>query len=332
MRLWIQKVGPVEDTMHWSSTGFYQCISNMYKMDPSALCDQFVFGSSLDSEAKGVMDVLFAAGCFNTPVVELMGSLFWVFAKELIRLYVSDVDFFNLLIWGQPLPQTVLVLAPVVFSLDCMLPGVESVISIEGTVNKDEKTGEETSESVSRSTIMVPGNTCMVFFNSVRMSGLDICRFLVPYAPQCERAINITGRVPAGKTVRFVDVDMTGGGLSITNIDSVCCLGLSIRDAKTGVSVKHVEEFFFGSGGRYIPVLTNCELAFSLAGLSKASFEEAEFRDSHVVFHARVTNLFEVKRVAVTKCTSMGQVLMNPGNAPMFYRVMVRLIVSFLLF
>lgn len=312
----------MEETLSWCSSSFYVCISKMYKTNASDLSSVFNFGTVLDYETKGIMEVLFAVSCFRSASVESMGSLFWIFASELIRIQVHDVDYFNLLLWGQTLPQTVLVLAPVVFQLDCMIPGIENVISIEGTANSSQGVNI-LGDSVRRSTIVVPTNTSMVFFNSVKISGVDVKRFLVPYAPVCDRCISMTTPVSGGKLVRMMDVEFFGGGLNVSNYDSVCCLGLTIHEAKTGVSVKRVQDFFFGSGGRDAPLLDKCELIFLLDGVSKACFEELRFNDCRVAFHANVPDLFEVKRVFMTKCDSLGQILMKPGNNPFFYRTMV---------
>lgn len=322
-------MGPVEETLSWCSSSFYVCISKMYKVNVSDLNSAFSFGTVLDYETKGIMEVLFAVSCFRSASVEAMGSLFWTFARELIRIQVHDVDYFNLLLWGQTLPQTILVLDPIVFQLDCMIPGIENVISIEGTANSSHGVND-LEGSVRRSTIVVPTNTSMVFFNSVKISGIDVKRFLVPYSPVCERCISMTTPVSCGKLVRMMDVEIFGGGVNMSNYESVCCLGITIHEAKTAVSVKRVKDFFFGSGGRDAPLLDRCELLFMLDGVSKACFEELHFKECRMVFHANVPDLFEVKRVAMTKCDSIGQILMKPGNNPFFYRTMVCLLaVSF---
>jgi len=294
----------------------------MYKTSASELDSFLSFGTVLDHETRGIMEVMFAVSCFRAGSFESMGSLFWIFVNELIRVQVKDVDHFNLLLWGQTLPQTVLVLAPVVFVMDSMLPGIEHAISIEGTANPDAGTTTN-ADYVRRSTIVVPSNTSMVFFNSVRILSVNFKRLVVPYFPVCERCITMTTPVSSGCIVWLANMEMFEGGIHVTNYDSVNCLGLTIREAKTGMSVKRVQDFFFGSGGREAPVLEKCELAFFMERVNRACFEDICLNQSRVAFDANVSDLFEVRRVAMIQCGSLGQILMKPGNNPLFHRIMV---------
>ncbi len=316
-------MGQTDETLHWCSTSYYACISRMYKTSASELASFLSFGTVLDHEARGIMEVMFAVSCFRAGSFESMGSLFWIFVNELIRVQVKDVDHFNLLLWGQTLPQTVLVLAPVVFVMDSMLPGIEHAISIEGTANPDADTTTN-ADYVRRSTIVVPSNTSMVFFNSVRILSVNFKRLVVPYFSVCERCITMTTPVSSGRIVWLANMEMFEGGIHITNYESVNCLGLTIREAKTGVSVKRVQDFFFGSGGREPPVLEKCELAFFMEKVNKAYVEDIRLNHIKVAFDVSVSELFEVKRVAMIQCGSLGRILMKPGNNPLFHGIMVR--------
>lgn len=329
MRAWIEKVGP--QSSYWCSIGFFTRVSEMYNMSPDDLSDQFKFGSYLDEETCGVMELFFVASCFKSPVTVNMGMLFWVFAREMIRVRISDVDQLNALLWGQLLSQTILVLDPVVFALDCLLPGIDVVLSIEGTTSDPSLSTDGTKR---KPVIMVPSNTSLVFYNSARLSSLDIQRLDVPNSQRRDSVFTFKGMRGDRREVRIADMSLIGGGVSIDKYDFVRCTSVSVSNSDVGVSVKNVRDFYFGGGYRssrehfVAPRFVECDLAMSFKTVCRVICEEMYVSRCKTVFKASVSDDFLVRRATFDCCKCLGEVLMTPGLYPLFYETMVGLFLN----
>lgn len=326
MRTWIEKVGP--SSSYWCTISFFTRVSEIYKTPLDNCKDQFKFGSCLDEDTNGVMEILFAASCFMSPRLVNMGSLFWVFTREIIRVNVSSVDQLNSLLWNQLLPQTILALEPIVYCLDCLLPGIDIVLSIEGIPQAPHgKLAPSTDKK--RPVIMIPSNSSLVFYNNARLSCLDIQRIEVPHAQRQDNALTFKAVRGDRREVRLADICVTGGGIRIEKYDFVRCACISVTGATVGLTIRNVRDFYFGGGrrsshGHFIdPKIEQCGIAIAIKPACRVICEEVSVSDCGTVFSVSVSDDFLVKRATLQRCGSMGEVFMTPGLRPVFFETMV---------
>lgn len=326
---WVKNVGTVDQTLHWCHDELYAHICTMNGMNDDDFQHQFVFGSSLDHATVGVMEILFAASCFECPIVVDMGKLFWVFCRELIRIRVSDVDQLNFLLWGQVVDQTVLVLDPVDFHLDSMIPAIQSVISIEGSfVTSREGYNHYT-------TVYMASHSSLIFHGNARVSKLIIKRFEVLGAAKTPFSMIFEGVWGEERKVYIYMLMLHDGGCRVKSYNEVHCDCLMVDDAVVGLHAESIKRIYVQQQGHaqapqgFHPGFSMCETALTLKFVNHFVCTGCYFKNCFVVWDGRIASVCVVQDVSIMGCVHMGEILMSPGHHPSFVGVTVCFILLF---
>lgn len=325
-------MGSMAKTLHWSSGKFFSVVKTIFSTPSQERKFQFLLGSNLDDELHGVMDVVFAASCFPKPDVAAMGQMFWIFAKALLRVYVSSTDELNFLLWGNLLPQTVLFLAPTVFYLDSLIPPIETVLTIEGSMHEDESRAMTEIKIHCNGTLIFRADTRIigVFFHRMqsRPNGVDSISSMLSFIGKREAPLNIT----------LTLVKISKGGVLLTKCGRVWLQGVSVFRSIAGFLLETVDEFVFN---RY-PVsetdtafkdvgIFNCNFAFSFHDVKTVELTHIRVHGVENVFSGSVLDTFLMSTSCIDSCASMGNLLMISDIRPVFQSVMVK-IWNFLVF
>lgn len=324
LREWETNVGPITKTLHWSSNEFIVYVRNLFPLSSQERRKQFVFGSDLDDELLGVMDVAFAASCFMKSDIASMGQLFWIFAKELLRVYVSSTDELNFLLWGTLLPQTVLFLAPITFYMDCMIPPIETVMTIEGTVCAD--------GSSPCTEVRLQSSECLIFRANTRITGIVFRRtgLRTSHANAPNTFLGFVGKKDAPVHVCLSLVQAFDGGLYFMKCGKVKLRGVAVSNAISGLMLDTVEEFVFNrfpgaeTDTSFSDVgVFNCYNAFSLDGVKSVEMNGIRVRNVQNVFSGSVSDTFVMGTSCIDSCRSMGNLLVFSNIRPVFQSVLV---------
>ena len=309
--------------MHWANDLLYYTIHDTNKQPLVSLQKQFCFNSPLDTVTKGVMDVMFAASCFQLPIVIELGQLFWMFARELIRLRVSTVDHLNFLLWGVVLPQTVLVLDPVTFTLDSLIPPIKTQITIQGRV-ETQTSDDEVFETSTRTILLVPSNSSLIFLSDVRLCTLTVKQVENPAYRQSECVLQFLGFGPRALNLYMNGVELVNAGCSVVNYDKVHCNHLSVTDAVVGFLGTNIKDLYLTGTHTHLletEVKTGfyfCDTALSLRDISTFVCAKHTIFNCHVVFDAKISKVCVVEDSAIYECTHMGELLTCSNCVPSF--------------
>ena len=327
---WIEKMGPMDQTMHWSEEKLYCHICRMLRYPHSQLLLEFQTNSKTDSLTTGVMDIMFLASCFQLPLVCELGPRFWFFTKELIHLRVSSVDHLNSLLWGLVLPQTVILLDPKPYFMDSDLEAISVDITIKGS--KGGASAEE--ETV----IVVHSKTSLVFIGSVRLVGLKFKQ--QRHDPnQSEYSDTVLSFIGWGddKLLLFMkDVQLVNAGCSVSayNRAHFCCV--SVTDALIGIHVTNVKDVFLSSGDMLCPGTSfdppgffYCDTAIVASDVSVLIAGHQIISHCHTVFDLKVKHTCVVEESTISSCDHMGKIMTSPNCTPSLIGVSVSAISFF---
>ena len=322
----------MENTMHWASKELFYRVFTTNDMPLQELQTQFNFQSLLDDSAKGVMDVMFIASCFQLPVVLELGELFWIFAREVIRLRVSTVDHLNFLLWDSVLPQTVLVLDPVTFFLDTLLPPIKNQITIQGTVVENQLENQSNVvETVARSILDVSSQASLIFLSDVRLCTLVVRQVDSPGTKLVESVIQFMGFGARSLSVYMNGVELINAGCSVVNYENVHCNHLYVTDAVVGFLGTNIGNLYLT--GTHTHLLDNsvqpgylfCDTAFCLKDVSNFVCTNQTIYQCKVIFDVRIARVCVIEDAVMCQCDHMGELLTSANCTPSFVRCKVSL-------
>lgn len=312
--------------MHWCGNAMFSRVTAMHKMSLKDLHVEFSFGSRLDQAIGGVMDVMFVASCFEFPVKDCMGSLFWILARELILVRASTVDQLNLLLWKKPLPQTVLMLDPIPYFVDSMVPHIDHQISIQGTVVEKDNEDESPGLLTARTLILVASTSTIIFRNSVRLSALQVIQVETSGARQMEYVLSFIGTGARNLSVSLQAVDVRNAGCFVTQYSKLSGNHFGVTNASTGLALRDVDQVFLTATHQRLAYngfnswFSHCEVAFSFFGVSTFVGANVFVFECHVVCDVKVKNIFVLENSRFQKCFAWGEILSTPTCIPSLYR------------
>lgn len=318
----------MDNTLHWVKDSVYLHVALMHRMSLEDLRNEFDVGSRLNQVTKGVMDVMFVASCFDLPIVAKLGRLFWIFAREIIRIRVSSSDQLNLLLWNRVLPQTVLVLDPIPFFLDAMMEPIDYVVSFQGTIM--ERTEGMAPDAVpARTVLMVASTSALIFHASARVSILEVQHFDVLGVVQHMYALRFTSVCADDRLIHLQAVFVRNSGCFITGYAKVHANHLSVENATTGLNVKDVGQLYITT--THPPLIdvgfnskfSYCDVGFSFSGVSSFIGSNLIFSDCCVALDVKMKQIFILEDSRITKCDSLGEILSAPSCIPSFHRNVV---------
>lgn len=329
LAVWTEKVGSVEDTLHWVAEPLFYHVNHMNHMPFPALLEHFLIPSDLNRFVVGVMDVLFLTSCFNFPVVSEMGGLFWIFARELIQLKLNTSDMLNSYLWGLAMPQTVILLPPITggYILDSLLDPIEIEITIQGCL-ADGHTPYVDDTSF-HTTIYVYAQSSLTFMSNTRLLKLSIQKKDFPaMMARCDTLVKFIGWGLTKLSAYITDVEFINGGCFATRYDVVHCDHILVKNTSIGLSVQHVAKLFItGNPPCMLPgpevSFYRCLLAISAIEVDTFVSGRQIFSKCKNVFYANVKTAFIVEDSAVKDCEALGEILMSPGRRPTFVRFTV---------
>ena len=335
MSIWINNVGSMRSTMHWSAESLYFHLHSMGSKDSDEFQKEFNIGSVLDAATNGVMDVMFTAACYS-PVMARLGDAFWPLARELIRLRVGSTDQLNLLLWFGVIPQTVLVLEPKRYYLDSMIPHVKTNISIEGSIGLDSNECDSwEQEYCARTLLEVPGNTSLVFLCNVRISTIFVQRREVSSVYSSNRSVlRFHGSQAKDSSLVLDRVMLVGSGCYATGFEKVHCNQLSVVDASVGFIGKNINTLSLTGGvsdvggGTVKSGFIFCDEALRLSDVGSFYCSGQCFEDARMIFRIRIRQTCVVENCVLVRSDHMGEIMASPGCSPSFLRLQVISLVS----
>lgn len=228
---WVENVGDMKYTMHWSSPDIMALVHRLNRMSLDDLRGHFNYWDSVQAHMKGVADVLFTASCFRIPFVVRLGALFWSLARELLLVKLDTSDELNLFLSGTIMQQTVMVLRETPYYLDSETPYVTCNVTIKGSdVGVDNVTFSPT--------------VIWLHEQGLRFkSGVFICRVRLIHiergALNC--AIRVRGDDKRNTHVRLEDVMILRGGVRLSKCRSANTFELCIDDTLVGLYIHDVD-------------------------------------------------------------------------------------------
>jgi hypothetical protein len=325
---WVDGVGAVEETLHWVKDSLFSRVNCMKYMTLPNIARELQRNSVLWGVAYGVMDVMFVTSCFKLPVMQRMGDLFWVFAKEIIKLHIQSGDMLNSLLWGMVLPQTIICLphSPTGFVIDSLLDPISADITIQGC-----------EKSAGRTIIYVYSHTSLTFLSSVRMNSVTfVHRASSSPMPKVGTVLQFCGWKLSPLEVFMNDVFVECGGICLSDYHVVHCNNLFVRGASVGVSVSGVTRLFItgisieGVSGGDNTGFDSCETGLRVRNVREVSLGRIVVSNCARLFDAEVGDMFVFGNSMILKCGEIGSILMPVGRRASFVNLVVRLCSSFL--
>ena len=317
-------VGDVDSTLHWCSNQMFARVTAMHKMSLKDLHSEFQFGSRLDRVMVGIMDVMFVASCFEHPYVLSMENMFWIFAQEIILVRASNVDHLNLLLWRKPLPQTVIMLDPIPYFIDSMIPHIDDTISIQGTVVETDD-GETSSILSARTLIMVPSTSTLVFRGNVRLSVLQVMQFETSGGRQMEYVMSFIGSGVEGLTVSMQAVDVRNAGCFIAGYSKLSANHFGVTNATTALSARDVDQIYLTATHKRLADngfnswFSYSDVAFDFFGVSTFIGTDVFVFECHVICDVKMKKIFVLENSKFHGCTAWGEILSAPTCSPSLY-------------
>lgn len=228
---WVDNVGEMKYTMHWSSPDLMAMIQRLHRMPLSELRGSFDYWDSVCAHMKGIADILFTASCFRVPFVVRLGALFWAFARELLLVKLDTSDDLNLFLSGTIMAQTVMVLGLRPYYLDSEVPYLPCNITIKGS-------DSGVSDTTFSQTIVWLHEQGLRFGAGVYMYRVRLAH--VDQNPlNC--AIRVRGDVKATTHVRLEDVMVSRGGVRLSKCRSANTFDLCVEDTLVGLYIHDVD-------------------------------------------------------------------------------------------
>ncbi len=297
-------------------------------MTPRARRSQFCFGSDFDDELRGVMDVFFAASCFQKPSIHRMETLFWFLAKEFISLHVDSSDKLNFLLWGSLLPQTVLTLAPIMFHVDSLIPPIEVMLTIEGTSTSVPK--DDLVEGSFSSEVLLPSNMGMIFRSDARIINVTFRRLGLSTLPYVNNLLSFVGKAGVRNDVYLNTVQVYDGGLNAIRCNKVHGRGVVVFGATVGVSLDTVADFVFtefvSDGASRFPEagIFSSRIAFSFHQVDGVEIDSIRVSSVGHVLVGSISNMFVMSNSCIDYCSCMGHLNVLSDIRPVFHTMLVR--------
>lgn len=321
---WHSAVGDTESTLHWCGDALFARVAHMNSMSLDELKRELSVGSLLDRSITGIMDLMFVTSCLEFTGPSVMGTLFWAFAREIIRVRVSCVDQLNLLLWKRPLAQTILVLDPVPFFIDSMVPYIETVLSIQGTiVRSNEQDSHE--GSTARTILMIASTSTLLFRNSVSLSALQVIHVEASGSRQMEYALSFVGNGLAGLSLALQAVEVRNGGCFVTHYHQVNANHFGVINASTGFNARNVDQLFITATHKRLADIgfdscfLHCEVALNMVGVSTFVGTGLTVAQCHVICDAKIKKIFVLENSHFEKCFAWGEILSSPTCTPSLY-------------
>jgi hypothetical protein len=314
---WVDNVGDMKHTMHWSSPRLVPLIQSLNAMNFSDLKGAFEYWDSLRVHMRGVADVLFTASCFQIPFVVRMEELFWAFARELLLVKIVSSDDLNLFLSGPIMPQTVIMLGPHAYSLDSHVPPVPSIVTIMGSdLGVDHRTYSQTSILLHTEGLSFQSG---VFIQDVtlvhRVSSPQNC------------AIRVRGVDKIQTNVRLDGVKVIGGGVRFSNCTQAVIHELNIEDTLVGVYANDVDMLVVNPrlDPHYGLVYSDkgffklCKTAFYVTKVNFFCCRLQVYRQCMRIYHACVNEKMSIADCDFMDCGKLGQVLGKTHTVVLLY-------------
>jgi hypothetical protein len=325
---WVNRVGGVEETLHWVKNSLFSRVNCVKYMTLPNMARELQCNSALWAIAYGVMDVMFVTSCFQLPVMQRMGDLFWVFAKEIINLRIQSGDMLNSLLWGMVLPQTIICLphTPTGFVLDSLLDPISVDVTIQGC-----------ERSAGRTVIYVYSHTSLTFLSGARLNGITfVHRASSSPMAKVGTVLQFCGWKLSPLEVFMNDVVVECGGVCLSDYHVVHCNHLFVRNAPVGVSVSGVNRLFItgisiaGISGGDNTGFDSCETALRIRNVCEVSLGRIVVSNCARLFDAEVGDIFVFGNSMILKCGEIGSILMPVGRRASFINLVVCLCSPFL--
>jgi hypothetical protein len=323
VRKWVDNVGDMKYTMHWSSHRLIPLIQNLTTKNFSDLKGAFEYWDSLRAHMKGVADVLFTASCFQIPFVVRMEELFWAFARELLLVKIVNSDDLNLFLSGPIMPQTVIMLGPYVYSLDSHVPPVPSTVTIMGSdLGVDNRTYSQTS--------ILLHTEGLSFQSGVFIQDVTLVH-RVPGPQNC--AIRVRGADKIQTKARLDGVKVIGGGVRFSNCTEVLMYEMNIEEALVGVYANDVDMLLVNPrlDPEYGLVFSDkgffklCKTAFYVTKVNFFNCRLQVYHQCMRIYHACINVKMSIADCDFMDCGKLGQVLGKPLSTMLLYGCYVSL-------
>jgi hypothetical protein len=291
--------------MYWSCPKVLRLIQKMSVMTMSELTIQYIFKDCLLVHMKGVADVMFVASCFQSPYVVELGDLFWAFAKEIILMRIDNSDDLNLFLCGEVMPQTVVVLAPVLYSLDSHMPAIPVDIVLKGSDKGVE--GSQYSQTVIRFF-----DSGLLFTASAVIR--NICFVLGGNASPLACAFQVRGSNKKKTNAVFDNIHITGAGVRASNCNSVETHKLGIDQATVGFYARNVETVSMYSHEKdgicsEKSYFRDCDTAFYIPSVGSLICDLQLCYNCKQIFHVCVDKKAMIIGCDFVTCGKLGQIL-----------------------
>ena len=257
----------------------------------------------LANHMGGVMDLVFLISSQNFEVSAEMGTAFWEFAKALTQVTVRSSDKLNFLLYKGLIPQTMVCLKPVVYSVDGVEGNIPPNLFLRGTTLQD---GTRTRILLHRELVVHPGGSIRV--ENVTFEHLKPCM---------ESFTLVVGGSFREKTecANFRSVTFVGGGLNITNVGTVQAIDCSFESCCIGLYLTHVEHCRVQSRGSYADArFKHCDTALFLCHVESVHIRQISFLNCRQVMDAFVSLSFSMVDSEVMFARSIGTLLMKEGK------------------
>ena len=290
---WEENNGLLKKTLPMVSSGMSLFI---YKLSVSY--DEAI-QSIIDMHMGGVMDLMFLVSSQNFRISSEMGMSFWPFAKALTQITVRTSDRLNFLLYKGVIPQTIICLKPIVYSVD----GVESTLApnlfLRGVTLGD---GTRTRILTQRELVVHQGGS------------ISVEDVVFEHRNPCMESFNlIVGGCYYNKTqnANFRSVTFVGGGLNITNVATVEVTDCCFDRCCIGMYLTHVDTFIARGNDSYEDAkFEHCDTALFLCHVDWVDIRQISFRRCRQVMDAFVSLNFCMADSEVMFCRSMGTLLM----------------------